>query len=61
MQKQAKKFKRTKLVIPPEAILAPVKTKAINELRVIKEVLKANRTNPGLKTERAKAIKGTAP
>jgi hypothetical protein len=28
---------------------------------VTKEVLKANRTNPGLETEQAKAIKGTAP
>ncbi len=49
MQKQAKEFKRTKLVIPLEAIFAPVKTEAINKLKVIKKVLKANRTNPSLK------------
>ncbi len=60
-QKQAKESERTRLVVPPEAILAPVETEAIDELRVTEEVLKANRTDPGLETERAKAIKGTAP
>jgi hypothetical protein len=44
----------------PEAIFAPVKTEAINKLKVIKEVLKANRTNLSLKIKRVKAIKGIA-
>jgi hypothetical protein len=44
-QKLAKEAERTRLVFLLEVILALVKTKTLDNLRVIKEVLQANRTD----------------
>jgi hypothetical protein len=44
-QKLAKEAERTRLVFLLEVILALVKTKTLDNLRVIEEVLQANRTD----------------
>lgn len=59
-QKSAKEAEKTRLVFPPEVILAPVKIdETIDNLRVTEEVLQANRMDPSLDKERAKAQANT--
>jgi len=61
-QKSAKEAEKTRLVFPPEAILAPIEnTETIDDLRVTDEVLQANRTDPSLALERTRAQEKTAP
>ncbi len=61
-QKLAKEAEKTRLVFPPEVILAPVEIdETLDNLRVTEEVLQANRTDPSLDKERAKAQANTTP
>jgi hypothetical protein len=60
-QKLAKEAERTRLVFSLEVILAPVETKVLDNFKVIKEVLQANRIALDFKLERTKAREGTSP
>jgi hypothetical protein len=60
-QKLAKEAERTRLVFSLEVILALVETKTLNNLRVIEEVLQANRTDLDFKLEQTKARERTSP
>jgi hypothetical protein len=70
-QKAAKEAEKMRTVLPPEVILVPVETQdnqdetpvgnPVENLRVTEETLQANRTDPDLDEERAKARNHTPP
>jgi hypothetical protein len=61
MQKLAKEAEKTRLVFSLKVILALVKTKTLNNLRVTKEVLQANRIDLDFKPKQTKARERTSP
>jgi hypothetical protein len=70
-QKAAKEAEKMRTVLPPEVILVPVETQdnqdetpvgnPVENLRVTEKTLQANRTDPDLDEERAKARNHTPP
>jgi len=62
MQKSAKEAEKTRLVFLPEVILTLIETtRTIDNLKVTKVVMQANRIDLSLKLEQAKAQEKTTP